>query len=53
MKYVDNLLDWGDYLFTMDTRELIGEAEILYQMASDILGKRPACSPFTCRARRT
>ena len=41
MKYIDNLLDWGDYLFTMDTRESIGEAEMLYQMASDILGKRP------------
>lgn len=41
MKYIDNLLDWGDYLFTMDTRESIGEAEMLYQMASDILGRRP------------
>ena len=41
MKYIDNLLDWGDYLFTIDTRESIGEAEMLYQMASDILGRRP------------
>lgn len=42
MKYIDNLLDWGDYLFVQDTRESINEAEMLYQIASGILGKRPA-----------
>ncbi|MFA6902177.1 MAG: neuraminidase-like domain-containing protein [Gallionellaceae bacterium] len=41
MHYIDNLLDWGDFLFTQDTRESINEAEMLYQMAFDILGKRP------------
>lgn len=41
MRYIDNLLDWGDYLFTQDTRESINEAEMLYQLAFDILGKRP------------
>lgn len=41
MKYIDNLLDWGDYLFTQDTRESINEAEMLYRLALDILGKRP------------
>ncbi len=41
MKYIDNLLDWGDALFTQDTRESINEAEMLYQLASDILGRRP------------
>jgi len=41
MKYVDNLLDWGDYLFTQDTRESINEATMLYVLAQDILGKRP------------
>jgi hypothetical protein len=41
MHYIDNLLDWGDYLFTQDTRESINEAEMLYQLAFDILGKRP------------
>ncbi len=41
MKYIDNLLDWGDALFTQDTRESINEAEMLYQFASDILGRRP------------
>lgn len=41
MKYIDNLLDWGDYLFTQDTRESINEATMLYVLAQDILGKRP------------
>jgi hypothetical protein len=41
MKYIDNLLDWGDYLFTQDTRESINEAEMLYRLALNILGKRP------------
>jgi hypothetical protein len=41
MHYIDNLLDWGDFLFTQDTRESINEAEMLYQLAFDILGKRP------------
>jgi hypothetical protein len=41
MKYVDNLLDWGDYLFTQDTMESINEATMLYVLAQDILGKRP------------
>ncbi|OQP60444.1 hypothetical protein A3860_33515 [Niastella vici] len=42
MKYIDNLLDWGDYLFAQDTMESINEATLLYVMASEILGKRPA-----------
>lgn len=41
MHYIDNLLDWGDHLFMQDTRESINEAEMLYQMAADILGRRP------------
>jgi predicted nucleotidyltransferase len=42
MKYIDNLLDWGDQLFTQDTMESINEATLLYVLASDILGERPA-----------
>ncbi|UII31481.1 hypothetical protein LVD17_24620 [Fulvivirga ulvae] len=42
MKYIDNLLDWGDHLFARDTMESINEATLLYVMASEILGKRPA-----------
>ncbi len=41
MKYIDNLLDWGDYLFAQDTMESINEATMLYVLAADILGKRP------------
>ncbi len=41
MRYIDNLLDWGDYLFSLDTRESINEATMLYILAADILGKRP------------
>jgi hypothetical protein len=41
MRYIDNLLDWGDYLFTQDTRESINEAEMLYHLAYNILGKKP------------
>jgi Tc toxin complex TcA C-terminal TcB-binding domain/Neuraminidase-like domain len=42
MKYIDNLLDWGDTLFTEFTMESVNEATMLYAMAADILGERPA-----------
>ncbi len=42
MKYIDNLLDWGDNLFAQFTMESVNEATLLYVMAADILGKRPA-----------
>ena len=42
MKYIDNLLDWGDALFTEFTMESVNEAMMLYVMAADILGPRPA-----------
>lgn len=42
MKYIDNLLDWGDQLFTQDTMESINEATLLYIIAKEILGNRPA-----------
>ena len=42
MKYIDNLLDWGDYLFGQDTMESVNEATLLYVLAADILGERPA-----------
>lgn len=41
-RYVDNLLDWADSLFTQFTTESINEAVLLYVLASDILGERPA-----------
>jgi hypothetical protein len=42
MKYIDNLLDWGDSLYTQYTAEAINEAMLLYVLASDMLGPRPA-----------
>src|SRR5262249_28626272 len=42
MKYIDTLLAWGDSLFAQDTMESITEATMLYVLASQILGKRPA-----------
>ncbi len=41
MRYIDNLLDWGDHLFSQDTFESINEATMLYVMAADILGDKP------------
>ncbi|NBD17080.1 MAG: hypothetical protein GVY04_13340 [Cyanobacteria bacterium] len=41
MKYIDNLLDWGDLLFAQDNRESISEATILYILAYDLLGEEP------------
>jgi len=45
MKYVDNLIDWGDQLFGRDTRESVGEAAQIYQLAAAILGPRPRRVP--------
>jgi len=41
LRYLDNLLDWGDMLFSQYTRESINEARMLYIHASDLLGRRP------------
>jgi hypothetical protein len=41
MKYVENLLAWGDQLFRRDTIESINEATQLYILAADLLGPRP------------
>ena len=41
MKYIDNLLDWGDQLFAQDSWESIVQAMMLYVMAQDLLGKKP------------
>lgn len=41
MKYISNLLAWGDFLFAQDTRESINQATNLYVLASDLLGPRP------------
>ena len=38
MKYIDNLIDWGDQLFRRDSIESINEAMLRYQLAKEILG---------------
>jgi hypothetical protein len=45
MKYLDNLIAWGDYLFRQDSMESINEATQLYIMAAEILGPRPKRIP--------
>ena len=41
MKYLDNLIAWGDSLFMQDTIESINEATQLYVLAANLLGPRP------------
>ena len=45
MKYLDNLIAWGDYLFRQDSLESINEATQLYVMAAELLGKKPKQVP--------
>ncbi len=45
MKYIENLVEWGDQLFRKDTLESINEATLLYVLAANIFGKRPRKIP--------
>lgn len=45
MKYLDNLIAWGDYLFQRDTRESVNEATQIYLLAADLLGDKPIKLP--------
>jgi hypothetical protein len=45
MKYIDNLIAWGDQLFRRDTIESINEATTLYVLAYELLGSRPVKVP--------
>ncbi|HZD00263.1 MAG TPA: neuraminidase-like domain-containing protein [Actinomycetes bacterium] len=49
MKYIDNLIAWGDQLFRQDTIESINEATSLYLLAYEILGPRPSSVPNVTR----
>ncbi|HTN87935.1 MAG TPA: neuraminidase-like domain-containing protein [Sorangium sp.] len=42
LKYVENLIAWGDQLFRRETIESLNEATQLYILAVNILGRRPA-----------
>lgn len=46
MKYLDNLIAWGDHLFRQDTRESVNEATQIYVLAANILGQRPEKIPL-------
>src|SRR4051812_39589048 len=41
MKYIENLIAWGDSLFRRETLESINEATQLYILAGRVLGRRP------------
>ncbi|MBO9202543.1 MULTISPECIES: Tc toxin subunit A-related protein [Niastella] len=45
MKYLDNILAWGDELYRQNTMETINQASILYVIAGHILGPRPQVVP--------
>ena len=45
MKYLDNLLAWGDSLFRQDTIEALNEATQVYVLAANLLGPRPQKVP--------
>ncbi|CAG6396338.1 hypothetical protein NMG29_26410 [Streptomyces cocklensis] len=45
MKYLENLIAWGDSLFRLDTTESVNEATQLYVLAANILGPRPSEIP--------
>ena len=45
LKYIDNLIEWGDKLFRRDTIESINEATQLYVLAANLLGERPPKVP--------
>lgn len=45
MKYLDNLIAWGDQLFQQDTIESINEATQRYVLAANLLGTRPQSIP--------
>jgi hypothetical protein len=45
MSYLDNLIAWGDNLFSTQSREALSEATLLYVVASGILGPAPIAVP--------
>ncbi|MFM2048381.1 MAG: hypothetical protein RI955_929, partial [Bacteroidota bacterium] len=45
MKYLDNLIAWGDMKFRQFTMESINDATMLYVIAAKIMGRRPVKIP--------
>lgn len=50
MKYIDNLIEWGDHLFRQDTMESVVQATQLYVLADKLLGPKPRIIPTTIKA---
>lgn len=50
MKYIDNLIEWGDYLFRQDTMESIAQATQMYILADKLLGPKPRVIPPAVKA---
>lgn len=51
MKYLDNLIAWGDSLFRQDTVETQNEATQVYVLAANLLGPKPERIPPRGRIR--
>lgn len=45
MQYINNLIQWGDYLFGQDTMETITQATQMYILADKLLGPKPRSVP--------
>ncbi|UPZ15121.1 neuraminidase-like domain-containing protein [Flavobacterium humidisoli] len=45
MKYLDNLIEWGDYLFRQDTMESVAQATQMYIIGDKVLGPKPLTVP--------
>jgi hypothetical protein len=45
MKYIDNLVAWGDSLFRQDTMESVTQATQMYILADKLLGPKPRSVP--------
>ena len=50
MKYIDNLTEWGDYLFRQDTMESVAQATQMYILADKLLGSKPRIIPSAIKA---
>ena len=54
MKYLDNLIAWGDFLYRQDTIETLNEATQIYVLASNVLGPKPhKVPPLSTRTPRS
>ncbi|MCA1747004.1 MAG: hypothetical protein LC655_04855, partial [Bacteroidales bacterium] len=45
MKYIENLTEWGDYLFRQETMESVAQATQMYIIADKLLGPKPRIVP--------